>query len=124
MFRNIWTGGNKTRGGPNLSRQTLPCSPRTRVVKVWERDYTLNLVGRCQLCLNPGLICTGMADGHVKEVLEKEITCPLCLEIFKDPKKLPCESCVLCGMPRRPSCAQHQPHSDHLPRVSCTCSNS
>ena len=28
---------------------------------------------------------------HVKQVLEKEITCPLCLEIFRAPKKLPCD---------------------------------
>ena len=32
-----------------------------------------------------------MAEGQVKQVLEKEITCPLCLDIFHEPKKLPCD---------------------------------
>ena len=32
-----------------------------------------------------------MAEGQVKQVLEKEVTCPLCLDLFKDPKKLPCD---------------------------------
>ena len=32
-----------------------------------------------------------MAEGQVKQVLEKEATCPLCLDIFKDRKKLPCD---------------------------------
>ena len=32
-----------------------------------------------------------MAEAQVKQVLEKEVTCPLCLEIFKEPKKLPCD---------------------------------
>ena len=32
-----------------------------------------------------------MAEGQVKQVLEKEVTCPLCLDIFKEPKKLPCD---------------------------------
>ena len=34
-----------------------------------------------------------MAEGHdqVRQVLEKEVTCPLCLDLFKDPKKLPCD---------------------------------
>lgn len=32
-----------------------------------------------------------MAEGQVKQVLQKEITCPLCLDIFKEPKKLPCD---------------------------------
>lgn len=32
-----------------------------------------------------------MAEGQVKEVLEKEIICPLCLDIFREPKKLPCD---------------------------------
>ena len=32
-----------------------------------------------------------MAEGRVKEVLEKEVTCALCLDLFKDPKKLPCD---------------------------------
>ena len=29
--------------------------------------------------------------GQVKQVLEKEIICPLCLDIYKEPKKLPCD---------------------------------
>ena len=32
-----------------------------------------------------------MAEGQVKQILEKEVTCPLCLDLFKDPKKLPCD---------------------------------
>ena len=32
-----------------------------------------------------------MAEGRVKQVLEKEITCALCLDLFKQPKKLPCD---------------------------------
>ena len=32
-----------------------------------------------------------MAEGRVKQVLEKEITCALCLDIFKEPNKLPCD---------------------------------
>ena len=32
-----------------------------------------------------------MAEGRVKEVLKKEVTCALCLDLFKDPKKLPCD---------------------------------
>ena len=32
-----------------------------------------------------------MAEGRVKQVLEKEITCALCLDLFKEPKKLPCD---------------------------------
>ena len=27
----------------------------------------------------------------VKQALEKEVTCPLCLDLFKEPKKLPCD---------------------------------
>ena len=32
-----------------------------------------------------------MAEGQVKQVLEKEVTCPLCLDLFKEPKKLACD---------------------------------
>ena len=32
-----------------------------------------------------------MAEGRVKQVLEKEVTCALCLDLFKQPKKLPCD---------------------------------
>ena len=32
-----------------------------------------------------------MAEGQVKQVIEKEITCALCLDLFKRPKKLPCD---------------------------------
>ena len=32
-----------------------------------------------------------MAEGQVKQMLEKEVTCALCLDLFKDPKKLPCD---------------------------------
>ena len=37
-----------------------------------------------------------MAEGRVKEVLEKEVTCALCLDLFKEPKKLPCDH-VYCN---------------------------
>ena len=29
--------------------------------------------------------------GKVKQALEKEVTCPLCLDLFNEPKKLPCD---------------------------------
>ena len=29
--------------------------------------------------------------GQIKRALEKEVTCPLCLDLFKEPKKLPCD---------------------------------
>ena len=32
-----------------------------------------------------------MADSEIKLVLEREVTCPLCMELFKEPKKLPCD---------------------------------
>ena len=32
-----------------------------------------------------------MAEGQVKQMLEKEVTCALCLDLFKQPKKLPCD---------------------------------
>ena len=32
-----------------------------------------------------------MAEGRVKQVLEKEVTCALCLHLIKDPKRLPCD---------------------------------
>ena len=32
-----------------------------------------------------------MAEGQIKQMLENEVTCPLCLDLFKDPKKLPCD---------------------------------
>jgi DNA-binding beta-propeller fold protein YncE len=32
-----------------------------------------------------------MAEGQVKQILEKEVTCALCLDLFKEPKKLPCD---------------------------------
>ena len=32
-----------------------------------------------------------MAEGQIRKVLEKEVTCTLCLDLFKDPKKLPCD---------------------------------
>ena len=39
-----------------------------------------------------------MAVSQVKSVLEEEITCPLCLGIFVDPKRLPCDHiyCKAC----------------------------
>ena len=32
-----------------------------------------------------------MAEGRVEQVIEKEVTCALCLDLFKQPKKLPCD---------------------------------
>ena len=29
--------------------------------------------------------------GQIEQALEKEVTCPLCLDLFKEPKKLPCD---------------------------------
>ena len=29
--------------------------------------------------------------GKIKQALEKEVTCPLCLDLFKEPKRLPCD---------------------------------
>ena len=29
--------------------------------------------------------------GQIKKALEKEVTCPLCLDLFREPKKLPCD---------------------------------
>ena len=39
-----------------------------------------------------------MAEGHAQQVLEKEVTCPLCLDILQEPKKLPCDHvyCKAC----------------------------
>ena len=36
--------------------------------------------------------------GQIKQALEREVTCPLCLDIFKEPKKLPCDHvyCMEC----------------------------
>ncbi len=36
--------------------------------------------------------------GQIKQALEREVTCPLCLGIFKEPKKLPCDHvyCMEC----------------------------
>ena len=42
-----------------------------------------------------------MAEGDVRQVLEKEITCPLCLDIFKEPKKLPCDHVYCKGCLKR-----------------------
>ena len=36
-------------------------------------------------------LLTVMAEGRVKQVLENEITCALCLDLFKEPKRLPCD---------------------------------
>ena len=39
-----------------------------------------------------------MAEGHARQVLEKEVTCPLCLDTLQEPKKLPCDHvyCKAC----------------------------
>ena len=39
-----------------------------------------------------------MAEGHAQQVLEKEVTCPLCLQTLQEPKKLPCDHvyCKAC----------------------------
>ncbi len=36
--------------------------------------------------------------GQIKQAVEREVTCPLCLDIFKEPKKLPCDHvyCMDC----------------------------
>ena len=54
-----------------------------------------------------------MADGVASQVLKKEVTCPLCLDLFKEPKKLPCDHvfCKECLI----SLIQHNEHGT----VSC-----
>ena len=32
-----------------------------------------------------------MANGQERSVLERDITCALCLGLFKEPKRLPCD---------------------------------
>ena len=41
---------------------------------------------------DPCIIMTSVNMARqIKQVLEREITCPLCLDLFKEPKKLPCD---------------------------------
>ena len=55
-----------------------------------------------------------MAEGHVQQVLEKEVTCPLCLDILQEPKKLPCDH-VYCK-----ACLQKLPNrSFNAASISC-----
>ena len=49
----------------------------------------------------------------MRQVLEKEITCPLCLDIFKEPKKLPCDH-VYCK-----ECLEGLLHSGTSGIISC-----
>ena len=52
---------------------------------------------------------------QIKQALEKEVTCPLCLDLFKEPKKLPCDhvyckdclkEIILCSLNRSISCPE------------------
>ena len=54
-----------------------------------------------------------MAVGQVKSVLEQEITCALCLDIFKEPKKLPCNH-VFCK-----DCLDMLARRNVTPAISC-----
>ena len=54
-----------------------------------------------------------MAMGQVKSVLEQEITCALCLDIFKEPKKLPCNH-VFCK-----GCLDMLARRNVTPAISC-----
>lgn len=69
------------RNGVNNTESDLAESPSRK----WAQKIRLY---RAVIKFSP----TDMAEGRrVKQVLEKEVTCPLCLDIFKEPKKLPCD---------------------------------
>ena len=54
-----------------------------------------------------------MAASQVRSVLEREITCAMCLDIFKEPKKLPCDH-VFCK-----GCLEMLARRNVTPAISC-----
>ena len=51
--------------------------------------------------------------GQIKLAVEKEVTCPLCLDLFKEPKKLPCDH-VYCK-----DCLKRLALQSHNQSISC-----
>ena len=64
---------------------------------------------------SPNIYTAVVAEGQVKQMLGKEVTCALCLDLYKEPKKLPCNhvycrECLrglaLCSLNATTSCPE------------------